>query len=175
MEHKEIRLGGSGGQGIILMGIILAEAAIMNGENAIQSQSYGPEARGGASKAEVIISKNDIDFPKIRKPDIFLSLTQEAFDKYIVDVKEEGIIIVDNAIKVPKLKGIKVYKAPIISSAVETLQKPMVSNIIALGVLNKITNLINNDILIKAIISRVPKGTEELNKEAFNVGKNLVN
>lgn len=99
MKYTEIRLSGSGGQGIILMGIILAEAAIMNGVNAIQSQSYGPEARGGASKAEVIINDGEIDFPKVRKPDILLALTQEAFDKYIVDIKEGGIVILDEKLK----------------------------------------------------------------------------
>lgn len=174
MKYKEIRLSGSGGQGIILMGIILAEAAIMNGDNAIQSQSYGPEARGGASKAEVIISEGEIDFPKVRKPDILLSLTQEAFDKYIVDIQEGGIIIVDEKIEIPTLKNFKVYQVPILSTSNDVLKKSMVANIVALGAFNKITNLIDEKTLKKAILKRVPKGTEELNTKAFDMGVNLV-
>lgn len=174
MEYKEIRLSGSGGQGIILMGIILAEAAIMNGDNAIQSQSYGPEARGGASKAEVIISEGEIDFPKVRKPDILLSLTQEAFDKYIVDIQEGGIIIVDEKVEIPNLNNYKVYQVPILSTTNDVLKKSMVANIVALGALNKITNLVDRKILREAILKRVPKGTEELNIKAFDMGENLV-
>ncbi|RBP45593.1 2-oxoacid:acceptor oxidoreductase family protein [Garciella nitratireducens] len=174
MGYKEIRLSGSGGQGIILMGIILAEAALMSNINAIQSQSYGPEARGGASKCEVILSENEIDFPKVRKPDILLSLTQDAFNKYKIDVKSNGIVIVDSKIEVPKDVKFEVYKAPILSTVHEVLKKPMVINIVALGVLNKITHLIDNDILKKAILKRVPKGTEDLNKKAFEMGNNLL-
>lgn len=174
MESKEIRLSGSGGQGIILMGIILAEAAIMNGDNAIQSQSYGPEARGGASKAEVIISKGEIDFPKVRKPDILLSLTQEAFDKYIVDIQEGGIIIVDEKVKTSNLEKFKVFQIPIIATSNDVLKKSMVANIVALGAFNKITNLVDGKILKEAILKRVPKGTEELNIKAYNMGINLV-
>lgn len=174
MEYKEIRLSGSGGQGIILMGIILAEAAVMSNVNAIQSQSYGPEARGGASKCEVIISESEINFPKVRKPDILLSLTQDAFDKYKIDLKNDGIVIVDEKIEVPKDVDFKVYKAPILSIAHEVLKKPMTVNIVALGVLNKIASLVNNDILKEAILKRVPKGTEDLNKKAFETGSNLL-
>lgn len=174
MECKEIRLSGSGGQGIILMGIILAESAIMSGANAIQSQSYGPEARGGASKAEVIISENEIDFPKVRKPDILLALTQEAFDKYIVDIRDSAIVIVDEKIEVPQNTSLQLYKAPILSTTNEILKKPMVVNIVALGVFNKVTKLIDNKILKEAVLKRVPKGTEELNTKAFEIGSNLL-
>lgn len=174
MGYKEIRLSGSGGQGIILMGIILAEGAIMNGDNAIQSQSYGPEARGGASKAEVIISAGEIDFPKVRKPDILLALTQEAFDKYIIDIQKGGIIIVDNNVEIPDLKEFKVFQLPILSTSNDVLKKPMVANIVALGAFNKITRLIDEKTLKNAILKRVPKGTGDLNIKAFNMGADLV-
>ena len=95
-ERFEIRLSGSGGQGLILAGIILAEAAILDGKNAVQSQSYGPEARGGASRAEVIISNANIDYPKITNTDVLLSLTEEALLKYKYDLRDTGIIILDS-------------------------------------------------------------------------------
>lgn len=174
MKYKEIRLSGSGGQGIILMGIILAEAAIMNGDNAIQSQSYGPEARGGASRAEVIISEGEIDFPKVRKPDILLSLTQEAFDKYIVDLEEGGIVIADEKVKIENTDRYKIYQIPIMSTTNDILKKPMVANIVALGAFNKITKLVDEEILREAILKRVPKGTEDLNVKAFDMGIGLV-
>ena len=95
--HYEIRLSGAGGQGLILVGKILAEAAaIYDDKNATQSQSYGPEARGGASRSEVIISDSDIDYPKATQIDLLLAMTQEAVDKYAQDVKKDGIILVDS-------------------------------------------------------------------------------
>ena len=86
--RREIRLSGSGGQGLILAGIILAEGAILSGLNSVQTQSYGPEARGGASKSEVIISDKDINFPKVREADILLCLTQKSFDEYSSTIKD---------------------------------------------------------------------------------------
>jgi len=96
--RKEVRLSGSGGQGLILAGVILAEGSILSNLNAVQTQSYGPEARGGASKAEVIVSDEEINFPKVRKADMLLCLTQKAFDEYYHTVKNNGIIILDSSI-----------------------------------------------------------------------------
>jgi len=104
---KEIRLSGSGGQGLILAGIILAEGAILSKLNAVQSQSYGPEARGGASKSEVILCDEEINFPKVRQPDMLLSLTQKSYNEYSKDLKEDGILIVDSSIKLNKDMNIK--------------------------------------------------------------------
>ena len=114
--HYEIRLSGAGGQGLILVGKVLAEAAaIYDGLNATQSQSYGPEARGGASRSEVIISDGDIDYPKAENIDLLLALTQEACDKYIADLKPDGILIVDSQMvtKIPD-GNFKVVALPII-------------------------------------------------------------
>ena len=95
--RKEIRICGFGGQGIILAGIILAKAAsIFDNKESIQTQSYGPEARGGASKCEVIISDKAIEYPKVQSPDILIAMSNKALIKYIVDLKDEGILIVDN-------------------------------------------------------------------------------
>src|SRR5665647_501001 len=92
---KQIVLTGTGGQGLILAGIILAEAAVLDGKQAIQTQSYGPEARGGASRAEVIISDEPIDYPKVQKADTLLAMSQEAFNKYGGSIGAEGILVVD--------------------------------------------------------------------------------
>lgn len=174
MERKELRLSGSGGQGLITAGIILAEAALYDGLNAVQSQSYGPEARGGASKSEVIISDSEINYPKVNNCDILLSLTQLSCDEYLSSLKPGGILIIDDSIELPPRDDIKVYKVPIIETATEKLKKPMVANIIALGVVYEVTKLVNKDSLEKAVLGRVPKGTEALNKEALNAGFQLI-
>ena len=174
MKRWELRLSGSGGQGLITGGIILAEAAILDGKNALQSQSYGPEARGGASKAEVIISGEEITFPKVDHCDLLLSLTQLSCDKYLCSLKEGGILIVDDTVEAPVVEGVTIYRLPILSTASDKLGKSMVANIVALGVINKITGMVTKESLEKAVLSRVPKGTVELNKTALAEGYNLV-
>ncbi len=172
MDRYEIRLSGSGGQGLILAGKILAEAAaIYDGHNAVQTQSYGPEARGGASKAEVVISDDEIDYPKAMELDLLLSLTQESCLKYSSDLKKDGILIVDSSSvkEFPKKKH-KLYAAPITDIAIEKLGKAVVTNMVALGILTRISGKITESAVKKAILARVPKGTEELNIRAFDEG-----
>lgn len=174
-KQVEIRLTGSGGQGLILGGIIMAEAALLDGKNAIQSQSYGPEARGGASKAEVIISEHEIDFPKVEVPDLLLALTQVAADKYANDIKKDGILLVDSSVTLPAgIQAGKVIQIPILQTAAEVIGKPMVANIIAMGAIQQILNTVSKESLEKAVLSRVPKGTEELNRRALAEGYRLV-
>lgn len=174
MMKTEIRLTGSGGQGLILAGIILAEAAITEGLNAIQTQSYGPEARGGASKAEVIISDHEIDFPKVDKPDLVLALTQTAAETYINTVKEEGTVILDSSLKAPAgVHAAKILHVPILDTAKNRVGKSIVSNIVALGFITEYTGLVNRENIEKAVLSRVPKGTEDLNRRALNEGYKL--
>lgn len=168
--QKEIRLSGSGGQGLILAGIILAEAAIKDGKNSIQSQSYGPEARGGASKAEVIISDDIINYPKVRECEIMLALTQTACDKYLCKLKSNGILILDNGVETPNRNDINIYRLPIIDTATNEIGRTMVANIVALGALNGLTNVVTTESLKAAILNRVPRGTEEMNEKAFNTG-----
>jgi len=175
MEFREFRLTGSGGQGLILAGIILAEAALLDGKNVVQSQSYGPEARGGASKAEVIISDRVINYPKIEKCDLLLALTQKAYDKYIGSLKSNGILIVDDSIKLnDDVNNIDIYSVPILTTASEKLNKPMVANMVALGCIIEITKVVRIQSLENAVLSRVPKGTEELNKRALYEGIQLI-
>jgi 2-oxoglutarate ferredoxin oxidoreductase subunit gamma len=172
MERYEIRLSGSGGQGLILAGKILAEAAaIYEGRNAVQTQSYGPEARGGASKAEVVISDGEIDYPKALELDLLLSLTQESCRKYSGDLKKGGILIIDSGLVKELPKGeFKVYSLPITEIATEKVGKAVVTNIVALGILTRIAGVISEESVKKAILARVPKGTEELNMKAFDEG-----
>ncbi len=171
-SQYEVRLSGSGGQGLILGGVILAEAAaIYDGKNAIQSQSYGPEARGGASKSDVIISNEEIDYPKATSIDTLLSLTQEACNKYVVDLKQGGTLIVDsdNVKNIPS-GNYKVIKIPIVNVARNKVGKIITANIVALGVLVEITKVVSKDAIEKAVLSRVPKAFLELNKAALEAG-----
>lgn len=170
----EIRLTGSGGQGLILAGIILAEAAITEGLNAIQTQSYGPEARGGASKAEVIISDEEIDFPKVDQADVILALTQAAANTYLKTVKNTGTAIVDASVTIPvDLAAGRILHVPIIDTAKTVLGKSIVSNIVALGFIAEYTGLVTRESVERAVLSRVPKGTEDLNRNALNEGYKL--
>ncbi|MCL2407303.1 MAG: 2-oxoacid:acceptor oxidoreductase family protein [Defluviitaleaceae bacterium] len=169
--HKELKLTGSGGQGLILAGVILADAALMDGKNAVQSQSYGPEARGGASKAEVIIATGEIDFIKVQNTDMLLCLTQTAYDRYAKDAA--ALLIVDADIELKYHKPEEVVQIPIIYTAQVTLKRPMVANIVALGAVNARMNLVSKESLKKSVLTRVPKGTEELNEKALELGYSL--
>ncbi|SHJ80216.1 2-oxoacid:acceptor oxidoreductase family protein [Tepidibacter formicigenes] len=172
---KELRLSGSGGQGLILAGIIIAESAIISNINAVQSQSYGPEARGGASKSEVILSDEEINFPKVICPDLLLCLTQKSYDQYGKNIKENGILIVDSCVDIGDNINInKFYKIPIIKTAKEKIGKEMVANIVALGAIKELTQIISTDNLKNAILARVPQGSENLNMRAFEEGQLLI-
>jgi 2-oxoglutarate ferredoxin oxidoreductase subunit gamma len=168
----EIRLSGEGGQGLVLAGKILAEAAaIYEGMNATQSQSYGPEARGGASRSEVILSDEDIDFPKAMQLDLLLSLTQEACDRYVKDLKPGGTLLIDSdAVKGTPQGAFRVYSLPLIRSAREKLGREVVANMLALGAITRLLKLVSEDSVREAIVTRVPKGTEEINQKAFALG-----
>ncbi|MCR4437984.1 MAG: 2-oxoacid:acceptor oxidoreductase family protein [bacterium] len=168
----EIRLSGEGGQGLVLAGKILAEAAAIYDErNATQSQSYGPEARGGASRSEVIIADEEIDYPKATRLNLLLALTQEACDKYVKDLLEDGILLVDaEAVeRVPQGK-FTVYRVPMVAIAERETGRALVANIVALGIITAITNVVSQGAMEAAIRARVPKGTEELNLKAFHAG-----
>lgn len=170
-QTSEIILSGSGGQGLILAGQILAEAVIREGKNSVQTQSYGPEARGGASKAEVIISNDDIDYPKVTKPDIVLAMSQEALNRYAGELGPNGTLIVDSTyVQAPDQSGIRMVSAPYSRIAKESLGKEMVANVVALGALAAITGVVSLESLKQALLSRIPPGTEALNKKALELG-----
>ena len=168
----EIRFSGAGGQGLILAGVIMAEAAsIYQGIQAVQSQSYGPEARGGASKSEVIISDDTIDYPKVTKCDALLALTQEACDKYSHDLKEGGVLLIDSDLVLRQPPGnFNVIKFPITNTAKNEVGREIVTNIVALGAMVALTGVVTKENAEKAVLSRVPEAFLELNKKAFNLG-----
>jgi len=170
--RTEIRLAGSGGQGLITAGIILAEAAILDDKNVVQSQSYGPEARGGASRAEVIIAQGPIFFPKATWVDVFLAMTQKASDQYSFDMKQEGIFIVDTTYvnQIPTSSAIAI---PISAATREKFGRELFSNIVALGVICELCRIVSTKAMRAAISNRVPDGTEKINLEAFNFGQKL--
>ncbi|ATW24415.1 2-oxoacid:acceptor oxidoreductase family protein [Candidatus Formimonas warabiya] len=171
-EKWEIRLSGTGGQGLILGGIILAEAGIIDGYNAVQSQSYGPEARGGASKAEVIISRQEINYPKIGEADILLAMSQQAYDKYSPSVKEGAILIVDSTLvsNTGESNGQNIYRIPITELAKKETGREMTANIVALGAIVGVTQVVSEEALKEAVLDRIPAGTEEINLKALQAG-----
>jgi 2-oxoglutarate ferredoxin oxidoreductase subunit gamma len=166
----EIRLSGSGGQGIILMGIILAEAiGIYDGKCVAQTQAYGPEARGGSSKAEVVVSDEEIDYPKAMKPDLLLAMNQKSCDEFYPDLKPDGILIVDSTF-VRQIPTPQAFQVPFTRIAREKFKREMVANIVALGALTQLTPMVSAKAVEAAVLARVPRGTETLNRDALKAG-----
>jgi 2-oxoglutarate ferredoxin oxidoreductase subunit gamma len=168
----EVRFAGFGGQGIIKSGIIVAAAAcIHGGKNAVQTQSYGPESRGGACKSEVVISEEEIDFPKVVEPDVLIVMSQHAYNEYAEDVKSGGTVIMDpDMIPHEKdLKNAKVFRVPATKIA-EELGRRIVANIVMIGAFVAITGLLDENAVRESVKENIPKGTEELNFSAFEKG-----
>ena len=180
--RSEIRIGGFGGQGVILAGIILGKAAsIFDKNEAVQTQSYGPEAHGGASKCEVVVSDTKIEYPKVQSPDILVAMSNEALIKYIVDLKDDGTLIVDpGTTDIGDVRefidehNIKDYEAPATKTTNDEIGLKIVANIVMVGAITKITGIISQDVAIEAIKDSVPAGTEEKNIKAFEAGYNLI-
>jgi 2-oxoglutarate ferredoxin oxidoreductase subunit gamma len=171
---KQLRLSGSGGQGVITAAIIFAEAAVNEGKQAVQSQSYGPEARGGASKAEVIVSDAPIYHPKVTAPDVVLAMTQKAADKYWHDLGENGIFVIDEDL-VPNAPNFKnTIKVPITRLAVEKVGKALFANMVALGAIVKVSGLVSLATVKESVAKRVPPATIEKNEMALELGYNAV-
>ena len=171
-SRYEIRLSGSGGQGLILMGIILAEAiGIYDGKYVAQTQSYGPEARGGSSKSEVVVSDEEIDYPKAISLDLLLAMNQKSCDEFYPDLKPEGLLIVDSTF-VTQIPTPKAFQIPFTRLAREKFEREVVANIIALGALSQLTPIVSAKATESAVLARVPKGTEKLNRDALRAGMN---
>ena len=169
--RKELRIGGFGGQGVILAGIILGKAACLFDKNeAVQTQSYGPEARGGASKCEVVISDEKIDYPKVQSPDILVAMSHEALLKLIVD---PGTTTIEDVQDFIDEHNIKVYNAPATKTAMDDIGLKIVANIVMVGAITKITGVISKDAAIESIKASVPAGTEDKNIAAFEAGYNF--
>nr|MBF0222035.1 2-oxoacid:acceptor oxidoreductase family protein [Desulfobulbaceae bacterium] len=168
-DRYEIRLGGSGGQGVITAAVVLAEAvALYESKHVCQTQSYGPEARGGKSKAEVVISSKPIDYPKVLKMDIFLAMNQASCDAYFYDFKPNGLLIIDSTL-VEQVPTSRVLSIPFTSIA-RKLGREIVANMVALGAIGHFCPMVSSQNIVKALLARVPKGTEQLNRKALKAG-----
>jgi len=165
---KEIRICGFGGQGIILSGVILGEAATRAGYWAVQTQSYGPESRGGAARAEVVISSEPIDYPRVSRADVVVALSQAGYDKFGREVADDGVVLVDETL----VDAENVMSAPFTETAEEVGRK-IVSNIVMLGYLGALIDVIPHDVLERTVLDNIPTGTEDLNRRAVQAGRDL--
>ncbi|MGI6393139.1 MAG: 2-oxoacid:acceptor oxidoreductase family protein [bacterium] len=171
----DIRFSGSGGQGVILASVILGTAAaLFEKKHAVQSQSYGPEARGGASKADVIISDTPVKYPKAQDIDALVCLTQKAANKYIPTIRKGGIVIIDSDyVDLPENEDYELIKLPMSSATLEKQGKLIALNVVSLAALVGVTKIVSFESLKKAVCESVPKGTENFNLEALKIGEEL--
>jgi len=168
-RRYEVRLAGTGGQGAILAGILLAEAAIRDGKNVTQTQSYGPEARGGASRSEVVISEGEIHYPKVIRADITLCMSQEACDRYGGQMRRDGLLILD-ADHVTRAPTTRAVRVPMTTLAREVTGREITANVVGLGLLAGLTRIISREALEAAVRDRVPRGTADANLKALAAG-----
>jgi len=175
MQLTEIRIAGFGGQGVILSAIVLGKAAsIFQGAFATMTQNFGPEARGGACSAQLVLSDSPVLYPYVTQPDILVVTSQEAYARFIPGLKDGGILIVEeDLVRVdPSLsanKEIQVYSIPATRIA-EVLGKRMVQNSVMVGFFTAVTNLLDPDAVGKAVADSVPESFRELNLKAFEKG-----
>ena len=175
MERYRLVFSGSGGQGVVTASIILAEAAVLHeGLNAVQSQSYGPEARGGATRADVIISDSDIRFPKVNQPNILVCLTQDAYNKFSELIRPGGLLLTDSHFVTQQRKvdahqvELGMYKA-----VMEAIGKPVVFNICVLGAMLGLAPVVKIGSLVMVLEERIPAEFLDMNKRALTVGQDL--
>ncbi len=172
MKLTEIRLAGFGGQGVILSAIVIGKAASINqGGYATMTQSFGPEARGGAGAAQVILDSDPILYPYVTQPDILVIMSQEAYTKFAPEIKDHGILIVEqDLVRVDNLKpGVRLFSVPATRLA-EELGKRMVLNIVMVGFFAAVTDLLDPKALRDAVLDSVPPSFRELNAKAFDRG-----
>ena len=172
MRLTEIRIAGFGGQGVILSAAIIGKAScIFQNDYATMTQSFGPEARGGSSSAQVILSDEPVAYPYITQPDILIVMSQEAFTRFSPELKDGGILIVEqDLVRVAGLKsGIKLFSVPVTRLA-EELGKKMVLNVVMVGFFGAVTGLLDPENLRKAVEDSVPPASQKLNLQAFDKG-----
>jgi 2-oxoglutarate ferredoxin oxidoreductase subunit gamma len=171
----EVRIAGLGGQGIVTAGVMIGRAAsVFGGKNVTLAQSYGPESRGGASKVEVIVSDEKINYPKIRKPSLVAVMSQEAYRKNVGDLSGDTIVVVDpDMVQEDQLNhAATTYRVPATKIA-ERLGKKIVSNMVMVGAIIGLTDMVDTAAVEKAIANYTPRGTEQLNLTAFKNGYDL--
>jgi 2-oxoglutarate ferredoxin oxidoreductase subunit gamma len=169
-----IRFSGFGGQGIVLSGFILGNAAINDGKNAIQTQSYGSESRGGACRSDVIISGSSINELSPPEVDVLVSMSHSAFMKYVPMLKKKGTLIIDSDLVFPEdVKKFKYYGIPATDIAYKKFGRKIIGNMVMIGYVTAITKIVSKKAVKDSIKNNVPKGTEDLNFKAFEEGYRL--
>ncbi|MEE4266263.1 MAG: 2-oxoacid:acceptor oxidoreductase family protein [Desulfobacteraceae bacterium] len=172
MERFRMVFSGSGGQGVITAAIILAEAAVLHeGLNAVQSQSYGAAARGGATRTDVIISDSTIDYPRVIQPNLLVCLTQDAYNKFYEIIRPGGLLITDTRyVKIHKKVDAQQKEIPIYNTVMEKIGKPIVFNIAMLGTLISITEVVLPESIMKVLKEKIPSDFLEMNRQALDLG-----
>ncbi|MBU8849037.1 MAG: 2-oxoacid:acceptor oxidoreductase family protein [Desulfobacterales bacterium] len=175
MERSRLVFSGSGGQGVITAAIILAKAAaIFEGKNAIQSQSYGAAARGGATRSDIIIDDSEIFFPKVIQPNILVCLTQESYNKFSAIIRPGGLLLVDSKyVTIEKKVDAKHIALPMYDTVMKEVGKPIVFNICMLGALIGVSGLIKPESILKVLKTTIPEGFMEMNKKALDLGMEM--
>jgi 2-oxoglutarate ferredoxin oxidoreductase subunit gamma len=173
--RQEIRFAGFGGQGIISAGRITGQAAVIyDGKHSVLIQSYGPEARGGACAAEVIVSDRQVDYPMVVQPDVGVIMSQEGYEKYGHDLRPGGLLLVDqDLVQHEPRSDVQVVEVPATRLA-ESLGRRIVANVVMLGALGAAWPTVSRDALLKAVLAAVPPHTRDLNQRAFEEGYNYV-
>ncbi len=170
-EHKEIRIAGFGGQGVILAGIILGKAAsLYDRKAATMTQSYGPESRGGACSADIVIGSESIDYPRVTSPDVLLAMSQEAYALNLPKVRPDGVVVIDTDLVQPGAAPPVRLKTVSATRLADQLGKRVVANMILLGFFTALTGLVSEQAMRKAIQSSVPARFASLNLRAFEIG-----
>ncbi len=171
----EMRFAGSGGQGVILASVIMAEAAVISGLKTVQSQAYGPEARGGVSKAETVVSTEAIWYSKVTLPNFLLALTQASLDTYTKQLAPDAVVMMDDSLVLPEtVDPARVISVPILQTAREKVGNAFTANIVAVGAINRVLQLFDEKSLTEAVKRHIPAGTEEVNKKALTAGAELI-
>ena len=172
MPKCRLIFSGSGGQGVITASIILAEAAVIHeGLNAIQTQSYGPEARGGATRADVIIDEDNIYFPRVTQPNVVVSLTQTAYDKYSWITRPGGLLLIDSHyVKTQRKVDARQISLGMYDEVMEKIGKPVVFNICVLGALIGLTGLVKPESIMKVLETRITRDYVKMNRQALDIG-----
>jgi 2-oxoglutarate ferredoxin oxidoreductase subunit gamma len=175
MEKCRLVFSGSGGQGVITAAIILAEAAVLyENLNAVQSQVYGPAARGGATRSDVIISDSEIHYPKVIQPNVLVCLTQEAYNKFYPIIRPGGLLITDTRyVKIHRKVDAQQKELPIYRTVMEEIGKPIVFNICMLGAVIRMTEVVKSESIMKVLTDRIPSGFLEMNRKALDLGMKL--
>ncbi|MCS6953521.1 MAG: 2-oxoacid:acceptor oxidoreductase family protein [Bryobacteraceae bacterium] len=172
LRLSEIRIAGFGGQGVILSATIIGKAAsIYSGGHAVMTQAFGPESRGGSSSAQVVISDAPILYPYVTRTDVLVALSQEAYTRFLPELKDGGTLIVErDLVRLHDVgRGIRVYGVPATRLA-EELGRRMVMNVVIVGFFAAVTQLLEPDALRRAVEDSVPEALRELNLRAFEKG-----